>query len=184
MGVRDLQALVARSLRTSTESPATGPRGCHGVVTCRSDVRRCPRAGGRVRLPPPAAELAEGDEAIGEALRDVIEPTPLLDLGIFVVALAGFAAFYGLERPARWRAGPRADEREPTGVYWLHLGSFMVYNGLITYTMALRLRTGVAFAVLFAVAMALHFVLTDGPSRSTTRDDSPVADGPCWRSPS
>lgn len=27
--------------------------------------------------------------------------------------------------------------------------------------MPLRLRTGVAFALLFAVAMALHFVLTD-----------------------
>jgi hypothetical protein len=48
-----------------------------------------------------------------------------------------------------------------TGVYRLHLGSFMVYNGLITYTMVLRLRTGLAFAVLFTVAMGLHFVLTD-----------------------
>ncbi len=34
-------------------------------------------------------ELAEGNEAIGEALSDVVEPTPLLDLGIFLVALAG-----------------------------------------------------------------------------------------------
>jgi hypothetical protein len=106
-------------------------------------------------------EIAEGNEAIGEALADVVEPTPLLDLGIFVVALAGFAAFYGLERLAQHRSGSGRSAREPAGVYWLHLASFMVYNGLITYTMALRLRTGVAFAVLFTVAMALHFVLTD-----------------------
>lgn len=106
-------------------------------------------------------ELAEGNEAIGEALSDVVDPTPLLDLGIFVVALAGFAAFYGLERLARARAATGGAAREPTGVYWLHLGSFMVYNALITYTMALRLRTGVAFTVLFAIAMGLHFVLTD-----------------------
>ena len=106
-------------------------------------------------------ELAEGDEAIGAVLRDVVEPTPLLDLGIFVVALAGFAAFYGLEGVARRRAATGTGGREPAGVYWLHLGSFMVYNGLITYTMALRLRTGVAFAVLFVIAMGLHFVLTD-----------------------
>jgi hypothetical protein len=134
-------------------------------------------------------EIAEGNESIGEALRDVVDPTPLLDLGIFVVALAGFAAFYGLQRLAdrrapaaapaavpaaarvpvavgggsRARAGTGApgSAPEPAGVYWLHLGSFVVYNGLITYTMALRLRTGVAFAVLFAVAMGLHFVLTD-----------------------
>ncbi|NEK86747.1 hypothetical protein GCU60_13435 [Blastococcus saxobsidens] len=123
-------------------------------------------------------EIAEGNEAIGEALSDVLEPTPLLDLGVFLVALAGFAAFYGLDRLARSRAvaagstggagaggrqagGEGAGGAEPAGVYWLHLGSFMVYNALITYTMALRLQTGVAFALLFAVAMGLHFVLTD-----------------------
>lgn len=127
-------------------------------------------------------EIVEGNEAIGEALSDVVEPTPLVDLGIFVVALAGFAAFYGLQRMADRRVPARAHARdpddsrrsargpgnvfvnsplEPAGVYWLHLGSFMIYNGLITYTMALRLRTGIAFAVLFMVAMGLHFVLTD-----------------------
>ena len=104
-------------------------------------------------------EIAEGNESIGEALSRVVRPTPLLDLGIFLVALAGFAAFYGLERLAD-RAQGTADAAG-AGVYWLHLGSFVVYNGLITYTMALRLRTGIAFALLFTVAMGLHFVLTD-----------------------
>jgi hypothetical protein len=47
------------------------------------------------------------------------------------------------------------------GVYELHLRSFMIYNVLITYPMARRLRTGIAFAVLFTVAMGLHFVLRD-----------------------
>lgn len=116
-------------------------------------------------------EIAEGNEAIEEALGNVVEPTPLLELGIFLVALAGFAAFYGLQRLARRQgvpaagptgAGPARDVRDaPAGVYWLHLGAFVVYNALITYTMALRLRTGLAFALLFAVAMGLHFVLTD-----------------------
>jgi hypothetical protein len=106
-------------------------------------------------------ELAEGNRAIGEALSDVVEPTPLLDLGVFLVALAGFAAFYGLERLARARAATAPGAPEPSGVYWLHLGSFMVYNALITYTMAVRLQTGLAFALLFALAMGLHFVLTD-----------------------
>lgn len=108
-------------------------------------------------------ELAAGNEAIGLALSDVLTETPLIDLGIFLVALAGFTAFYGLERLADRRT-TRADghESEPSpGIYRLHLASFMVYNGLITYTMALRLRTGVLFAALFTVAMGLHFVLTD-----------------------
>lgn len=147
-------------------------------------------------------EIAEGSDAIGKALTDAVRPTPLLDLGIFLVALAGFTAVYGLERladrtssrlsaaalPAPSRVagpagilattgGPAGDGRltaqvpagprsagagqPPAGVYLLHLGSFMVYNALITYTMALRLRTGILFALLFTVAMGLHFVLTD-----------------------
>ncbi len=35
-------------------------------------------------------ELAEGNEGVAEALEDAVEVTPLLDLGIFVVALGGF----------------------------------------------------------------------------------------------
>ena len=127
-------------------------------------------------------EIAAGNEAIGAALADMIEPTPLMELGIFLVALVGFTVFYALERLAE-RTAPRTlvttghgatrhgapghgdggPERGPSSglVYGAHLGSFLVYNALITYTMALRLRTGILFAVLFTVAMGLHFVLTD-----------------------
>ena len=105
-------------------------------------------------------ELAAGNEAVGELLHDAVRVTALGDLAIFTVALVGFTAFYGLERLA---AGATSDEdgEAGAGVFRLHLGSFVIYNGLITYTMALRLRTGVVFALLFAAAMALHFVLTD-----------------------
>ena len=103
-------------------------------------------------------EIAAGEEAVGEALSDVLRPTPLLELGIFAVALLGFTVFYGLERAAR---RGRVTGGEPAGVYWLHLASFGCYNALITYGMALRVRTGLAFALLFTLAMGLHFVLTD-----------------------
>lgn len=117
-------------------------------------------------------EIAAGNEAVGEALSDVVEPTPLLELTIFVTALTGFTVFYGLERLALHHgdrdAGPDATSgsgpgggAEPAGVYWLHLIAFMAYNAMITYTMVLRVRTGLWFAVLFTVAMGLHFVLTD-----------------------
>ncbi|NJC23947.1 hypothetical protein BJ994_003023 [Arthrobacter pigmenti] len=104
-------------------------------------------------------EIAEGNEAIGELLEDTIEVTPLFDLGIFVVALTGFTAFYGLDRLATRRR--TRDSGESGGVYWLHVGAFAIYNALITYTMTLRLETGVLFAILFSIAMGLHFVLTD-----------------------
>lgn len=103
-------------------------------------------------------ELAAGNEAVGEALSNVIEPTPLFELGIFLVALTGFTVFYGLERAAQ-RGRSAGSERGR--MYWMHVGSFAVYNASITYGMALRVRTGLVFAVLFVVAMGLHFVLTD-----------------------
>lgn len=64
----------------------------------------------------------------------------------------------------------RAGNAEPSGraggggygrVFWVHLGSFAVYNAIITYTLSSTYRTGVAYAVLFTMAMGLHFVLSD-----------------------
>ncbi|WP_458115869.1 hypothetical protein [Arthrobacter sp. D2-10] len=104
-------------------------------------------------------EIAEGNEAVGDLLEDTIEVTPLFDLGIFVVALTGFTVFYGLDRLATTRR--RRGRRDSAGAYWVHLGAFAFYNTLITYTMALRVETGYLFAILFAIAMGLHFVLTD-----------------------
>ena len=51
--------------------------------------------------------------------------TALLDLGIFVVALTGFTAFYGLERLA-WRGAAEWGGQPPAGVFRLHLASFLV----------------------------------------------------------
>lgn len=101
-------------------------------------------------------ELAEGNEEIGEALEETVRSTALLDLAVFAVALGGFSLFYGLEHLAR-----RARDSEPGGLFSLHLGAFAIYHALITYTMPLRVRTGLDFALLFTAAMGLHYVLTD-----------------------
>lgn len=114
-------------------------------------------------------ELAQGEEGVGEALDDVVQVTALLELSVFLVALLGFTALYGLERLAERSGSPRGRRADgsavgtepPAAVFRVHLASFAVYNALITYTMPLRFRTGVLFALLFSVAMALHFVLTD-----------------------
>ena len=117
-------------------------------------------------------ELAEGNEGVGEVLSDVIEVDAVLELSIFLVALTGFTVLYGLERLAERSGSPRArvhagggeiveQDEPPPAVFWLHLATFSVYNALITYSLPLRFRTGMTFALLFVLAMALHFVLTD-----------------------
>ncbi|MCB2225799.1 MAG: ZIP family metal transporter [Desulfarculaceae bacterium] len=104
-------------------------------------------------------ELVEGRDAVGEVLGQVEHLTPLLDLGIFMVALLGFTIYYGLELLAM-----RSAERSPSAegkVYALHLGMYCLYNFLITYTMPLRVQTGLGYAAIFTAAMALHFTFTD-----------------------
>ena len=103
-------------------------------------------------------ELAAGSTELREVLADESERSPLLGLEIFLVALVGFVLFYGLERLASRRRQPAAQTRN---VFRVHLASFAVYNGIIAYTLPLDWRTSVPFAVLFTIAMGLHFVLTD-----------------------
>jgi hypothetical protein len=101
--------------------------------------------------------LADGDEVVARELGDVVDPTALLELAIFLIALAGFFGFYVLERLAR--GGGTAGVRD--AVFWPYVAAFSLYSALIVYTLPLKLRTGVVVAALFSVVIALHLVMTD-----------------------
>lgn len=102
-------------------------------------------------------DLAHGNRELRELFgEDAI--APLTELGIFMVALVGFGLFYGLENLAE---SAKAGSPGNRGIFWVHLGAFASYNAIITYTLSSTYRTGVAFAVLFTLAMGLHFVLSD-----------------------
>ena len=84
---------------------------------------------------------------------------------VYLVALAGFVAFYGLERFAQEAGGEREDpdpvsDPDPD-VFWLHVGSFGAYNALVGYLLLHREEAGLTSLLLFFVAMALHFVVND-----------------------
>ena len=118
-------------------------------------------------------ELSVGSTRLREVLGDDSERSPLMGLEIFTVALVGFVVFYGLERLAQGtRARQPVSAGAPGGggdgrdapndaVFAVHLGSYCVYNAIIAYTLPLNWRTSVPFAVLFTIAMGLHFVLSD-----------------------
>ncbi len=101
-------------------------------------------------------ELVEQNAPMGELLKHFHWLSPFVELAIFVTALVGFLLYYGVEITAE-----RAKQPNQTLVYQLHLGMFLIYNFLITYTMALRVETGVFFTILFTIAMLLHFFLID-----------------------
>ena len=115
-------------------------------------------------LPEVGAAAAAIDES-GTVLAAV-------DRHVYLVTLAGFVAFYGLERFAVIGTGaddapgsePDAGddpERTPDGVFGVHAGSVAAYTALVGYLLLHREESGVVSLTLFFVAMALHFVVND-----------------------
>ena len=133
-------------------------------------------------------ELAEGQELLGEAglgLRAV-------EFEIYGLALAGLVGFYGLERMAQLHErvgrdeGPGGARVESHPGFWLHLGMFALYNVITGYLLlhrgghreheaeaagpALAMEPGMAGLLTFALAMALHFCVTDYGLREDYRE--------------
>jgi zinc transporter ZupT len=107
-------------------------------------------------------DLAEEQETIREAAGESFN---FLEYHVYLVALIGLAAFYGLERSAktsrrRKRTAGGEDSTE-AGVFWVHAASFTVYNALIGYLLLHREEPGVWSLILFAFAMGVHFVVND-----------------------
>jgi hypothetical protein len=85
----------------------------------------------------------------------------------YLIALVGFAAFYGLDRLAvvhrQAKALRNPGDSPPTdpAVFWIHLGAFGLYNALIGYLLHERLSGDWTSLVLFAGAMGLHMLVND-----------------------
>ena len=97
------------------------------------------------------------------------------DHGGYLVALLGLACFYGLERLATRAADPtggadgdrtEGTRRPPPAVFWLHAGSYAAYNLLFGVLLVDREDGSVRSLILFAAAIALHFVVNDHGLRS------------------
>jgi len=84
---------------------------------------------------------------------------------MYLMALVGLAAFYGIERAAKLD-GPsrRKDESaEPSGpaVFWVHIVFFAIYNLLIGFLLVHRDMPGLTELALFTTAMIFHFAVND-----------------------
>lgn len=84
---------------------------------------------------------------------------------IYLVALLGFALFYGLENfvvQSRLTNASQGKEDLPEPfVFWVHLLSFAVYNALIGYLLSDRAAAGMRNILIFFIAMTLHFFVND-----------------------
>lgn len=83
---------------------------------------------------------------------------------IYVLALLAFVVLYGLEHmvlTARERRRDAVEAGETDAVYWLHLGGFAAYSGLIGYLLVERAERGPLALAIYGLAMALHFLIVD-----------------------
>lgn len=84
---------------------------------------------------------------------------------VYTSALAGFIFMYGLEnlvsRTRQRRRKEQVTEGKEDLVYWLHIGGFAAYGGLVSYLMVDQGRRGLTFLALYFVAMFLHFLGVD-----------------------
>ncbi len=103
-------------------------------------------------------DLVEYNKPIGQFLLAHQWLTPFTELWIYIIALLGFLIYYGLDLLAE---NYRDENHHDSSVYALHLSMFGLYNFLITYTMSLRAQSSMTATLIFTIAMALHFVLTD-----------------------
>lgn len=107
-------------------------------------------------------DLAEEQETIREAVGEALA---FVETHAYLVALLGLATFYGLERSVKVSRRRRRDRGEEdaasSGVFWLHTASFTLYNALIGYLLLHREQPSVGGLLLFAFAMAVHFVVND-----------------------
>ena len=87
---------------------------------------------------------------------------------VYLFALLGLVVFYGIERFAR-QSNDQGENESSSGVFWAHVGLFMLYNGFLGYIF-LHHETVPALLVFF-VAIVLHLYIVDSDMREKHGDD-------------
>ncbi len=119
-------------------------------------------------------ELAAAQQSIGRSLGAGTR----FEHHAYLMALLGLTVFYGLERSVKSRQHsrgerPGSDEGETTtgaAVFWLHIGSFALYNALVGYLIVHREEQTLRGLLFFGVAMTLHFLVNDYGLRQDHKD--------------
>ncbi|RUR33532.1 hypothetical protein [Vreelandella nanhaiensis] len=106
-------------------------------------------------------ELEEAQQAIGGH-----GTVAFLEHHAYLIALVGLILFYGLEH---WVSQNKAQTSPPNTeahalpgkrMFWLHIGTFALYNALVGYLLVYR-ESSLHELALYALAMAFHFLVND-----------------------
>ena len=88
-----------------------------------------------------------------------------VDRHVFIFALAGLVAFYGIEGFVSRRTDRGSGSEETGGssvrVFWLHIAAFAAYNAVIGYFLVQRESGSARSLLLFTIAISMHFIVND-----------------------
>ena len=108
-------------------------------------------------------ELNEIQKEVSESR--IIGWERISEMEVFLLSLVGLTFFYGLENRSKksWQSERAPDEggKKNLRVFWIHVSSFAVYNAIIGYLLLDREEESLQSFLLYAVAMAFHFIVTD-----------------------
>ena len=113
-------------------------------------------------------ELARGQKVMSGS---DIALLSYLEHHAYLLALLGLVVFYGLERMIKKHRNeiPEHHESHPA-MFWLHVGSFAIYNGLIGYLLVHGESERATELVLYCIAMGLHFLVNDFALQGAHKD--------------
>ena len=111
------------------------------------------------------------DELQGELERSSLQ---FLENHIYLVAMVGLVIFYALEHSVKTskRKNKQAEKsKSVSGIFWVHMISFAMYNGVISYLLVREEYEDAWGMALFFVAMGVHFITNDKALRATHAED-------------
>lgn len=104
-------------------------------------------------------DLSKYQEKFSEKINnDFIE---MIEHHVYIVALLGLAVFYGLERMAKKSKLKNNTQTPSTGVFWIHICSFFLYNLLIGYLLIRENESSLQGMIFYFLALSVHFITND-----------------------
>lgn len=92
----------------------------------------------------------------------------------YIVAMIGLAIFYGLERMVKVSKKKQQEQnnvdRTSKGVFWIHITSYLLYNGLIGYLLLHGEQETVLGLFFYFIALAVHFITSDHAFREAHKE--------------
>jgi len=100
-------------------------------------------------------EVSEAALVVGELRAEAL----LAEQFVYLVALAGFVSFYGVEVFVAQYRGESVEDAPL--VFWVHVAVFALYSAIIGYLLFHQETQSILGLLFYALAMALHFGVTD-----------------------